>query len=68
MSDENSFLADGYERAYNANEPIVRDQVEQEFEERLSNVPEGQQKIVRKEIEAEIKKRLDVIAPPDALY
>lgn len=68
MEERNSFLADSYERAIEANEPIVRDEVERQFEEQLSNSSDDECRELREMIEAEIKRRLDAIAPPDALY
>ena len=68
MDDRNGFVADGYDRARDANEPIVRAEVESEFAVRLSNASTADQKRIRGEIEREIEKRLNALAPPDALY
>ena len=68
MDDRIGFVADGYDRARDANEPIVRSEVEREFTDRLGNASTANQKRIRAEIEREIQKRLDALAPPDALY
>lgn len=68
MDDHNGFVADGYDRACDANQPIVRAEVEREFAVRLCNASTADQKRIRGEIEREIEKRLNALAPPDALY
>ncbi len=68
MDDRNGFVDDGYERARDANQPIVRADVEREFAVRLSNASTADQKRIHREIEREIEKRLNALAPPDALY
>jgi hypothetical protein len=68
MDDRNGFVADGYDRARDANQPIFRSEVEREFAARLSNASAAHQKRIRAEMEREIEKRLNALAPPDALY
>jgi hypothetical protein len=68
MIDDNHFLEDGYERAYSANEPVVRAEVELEFADALSKASASERERIRKEIESVIAKRVDELAPPDALY
>lgn len=68
MDDRNGFVADGYKRARDANQLIVRSEVEREFVERLSNASTADKRLIRAEIEREIKKRLNALAAPDSLY
>ncbi len=68
MDVHNGFVADGYERARDANQPIVRAEVEREFAAKLRNASSADQKRIRGEIECEIERRLNALAPPDALY
>lgn len=68
MDDRNGFVADGNDRARDANQPIVRSKVEREFAARLSNASTADQKQIRAEMEREIEKRLNALAPPEALY
>ncbi len=68
MNVRNRFVADGYDRARDANEPIIRAEVESEFVVRLSNASNAERKRIRGEIEREIEERLNALAPPDALY
>ena len=64
MDDRKGFVADGYVRARDANQPIVRAEVEREFAARLGSASTADQKKIR----AEIEKRLNALAPPDAFY
>ncbi len=68
MKEGNGFIADGYERARAANEPIVRAEVESEYSAKLNGAAAADQRRIRRELEAEIRKRLDRRAPPNALY
>ena len=61
-------VADGYYRAYAANEPIVRKEVESEYAERLKAASFWQRYSLRREIAAEIDRRLNERAPHSALY
>jgi hypothetical protein len=63
-----SFVADGYLRAREANEPRIRLQVGEEFATQLSNAPFWRWFLLRRQIEREITRRMDTVAPPDALY
>ena len=62
------FVADGYERARDANERLVRAEVEQEFAERLRNADWVDRWRMKREIERVIEKRLEHVAPPWGLY
>lgn len=68
MENHSGFLADGYWRAREGTEPIIRSQVELEFNDRLSPATVADQRRIREEMEIEISKRLDKLAPPEALY
>ena len=68
MDDRNGFSVDGYDRARNANEPIVRCEVEREFAAKLGSASVFEQLRIHLIIEREIKKRLNPLSPPDALY
>ncbi len=62
------FVADGYDRAREASEPIVRAEVEREFAAELQSAAESIRVQVRSRMEREVQRRLDRIAPRDALY
>lgn len=64
----NGFVADGYERARAANEPFVRAEVEKEFADELRNASAVQLWSIRWRMQREIERRLERLAPPDALY
>lgn len=68
MENHSGFLADGYWQARKGSEPIIRAEVEREFSDRLRIATAADQRHIRKEIEIEIAKRLDKLAPPEALY
>lgn len=62
------FVADGYKRARDAIEPVIRAEVEGEFAERLQTAAFLKRWRLRREMAAEIKRRIHAQAPPDALY
>ena len=62
------FVADGYYRAYAANEPIVRQEVEVEYAEQLKAASFWQRFSLRREMATEIRRRLNEKAPRSALY
>ena len=68
MHEHSGFVVDGHKRARDSNLPIVRSQVEREYSSELSNASNADRKRIRAEIEHKIEKRLNAIAPPDALY
>lgn len=68
MEFHNGVVADGYKRARDASEPIVRGEVEREFASLLENASAADRKRIRHEMEREIERRLCRLAPPDALY
>ncbi len=70
MSDANNqgFVADGYERARVAVYPKIRAQVRNEFDERLTNASFAERVRLQREMNQEIKRRINTVAPPDALY
>ena len=68
MTVPSSFVADGWWRARFASEPIVRAEVTKEFSERLHAAEQPDAERLRIEIEREIDRRLDRIAPANALY
>lgn len=67
MDVRNGFVADGYDRARDANEPNIRAGVESEFAVSPSTASNAERKRIRGEIEREIEERLNALAPPDAL-
>ena len=68
MSDPHHFLADGHQRAWEAHEPKVRAEVEAEFADRWKEASSRARRHLREEIEREIDRRLEELAPPNALY
>lgn len=66
--DDLEFVPDGYERARAAAVGSIRRQVEAEYAERLRYAGWLRRLLLRLEINREIERRLDRIAPPDALY
>ena len=68
MTTKDGFLADGYERAYDANEPVVRAEVQSEYAERLAKALSSERERIRNEMEVVIAERLEKLAPPDAHY
>ena len=68
MAQNDGFLADGYERAYSANEPIVRAEVQREYADRLAEALPGERKRIRGEMARVIAERLEQVAPPNAEY
>lgn len=65
---ETSFVADGHDRARRANEAAVRTAVEQAYTAELETASFWHRLIIRRRIKREIKRRLDRLAPPNALY
>jgi hypothetical protein len=63
-----AIVADGHERDRRAHEPLVRAQVEQEYAHRLHATPLWRRWLVRRALEQEVERRLDLVAPPEALY
>jgi hypothetical protein len=68
MEQNDGFLHDGHKRAYSANEPIVRAEVQREYADCLAKAPPSEREQIRAEIERVIAERLEKLAPPDALY
>ena len=68
MTQNDGFLADGYERAYSANEPIVRAKVKREYAERLAKASPNERRRLQGEMERVISERLGQLAPPNAEY
>jgi hypothetical protein len=64
----NHFVEDGYERAYDPIEPIVRAAVLDDYAERLRHASFVGRLFLRLEINREIERRIHAQAPPDALY
>ncbi len=65
---DSHFIADGYERAREASFDRIRVQVEAEYAERLRAANWARRLLLKAEMRREIERRLDRIAPPDALY
>ena len=68
MTFSNHVVEDGYERAYDAIEPIVRAAVLDEYAERLRHASFVGRLFLKLEIDREIMRRVHAQAPPDALY
>ena len=68
MDKRNGIVAGGHRRSRNASQAIVRTEVDQEYAALLGNASIAEQKRIRDEIELEIEKRLNTLAPPNALY
>ena len=64
----NRFFRDGYERAREANEPIIRKAVEREFAAESMSASWWGRIIIRRRIEREIKQRLERVAPKGGNY
>lgn len=61
-------VSDGHERACDAKEPQIRAEVLEEYAERLGEASFFKRIGLRREMEREVQRRLDLQAPPDALY
>ncbi|MDX1966814.1 MAG: hypothetical protein SFV23_06565 [Planctomycetaceae bacterium] len=61
-------VEDGCWRARQALSPVIRQEVEAEFAERLLSADEAEKRRLRSEIERVIRQRLDKKAPRWALY
>ena len=71
MTIEDRFLADGYQRGRAACETsrvAIRREVEQEFADRLRQAGFFGRLLIRRRIRREVERRLNKLAPPDALY
>jgi hypothetical protein len=68
MLPKSSFLADGYQRAYDAAYRIASEQVWAEYQTRWQEASLLAKIQLRAEIEHQITKRVRQVAPPDALY
>ena len=62
------FVADGCRRARAAIEPQVRAEVQREFASELENASFLKRVRLRRQMEREIQRRVEAMAPPDALY
>jgi hypothetical protein len=62
------FVADGQERAWAALEPKVRAEVESEYAEEWNSSGLVRRRLLLRKIEKEIARRLEDLAPSDALY
>lgn len=62
------FVADGCDRAWNAMEPEVRQEVEAEFADAWSAAGFVRRWFLRRKINAELERRLAQRAPTDAVY
>ena len=62
------FVADGCRRARAAIEPRVRADVEREFAGKLENASFLKRLRLRRQMEREIQRRVEAMAPSDALY
>jgi hypothetical protein len=62
------FVADGCQRAREANEPVVRAEVEREFAAKLAEATDRDRQSIWQAVEREVERRLNRLAPPDALY
>jgi hypothetical protein len=67
-SSPSPFVADGHLCACEASEPRIRKQVEEEFADQLSNAPFWRRFVLRRKIEREITRRIETVAPREALY
>lgn len=65
---ETHFVFDGHERARAASIDKIRAQVEAEYSGRLQAANWARRLLLKAEMRREIERRLDRIAPPDALY
>jgi len=68
MHNSSEFVADGEDRIRDANESVVRNQIESKYADQLNNASWLQRRKLKKQIRNEIKDRLDELAPPDAMY
>jgi hypothetical protein len=66
--EDSHFVLDGRERAREASFDGIRAQVEAEYAERLQAANWARRLLLKAEMRREIERRLDRIAPPDALY
>ncbi len=62
------FVEDGYLRARKALEPMIRAEVESEFQAELEQAAFLERLRIRRKIKLDIERRIHDVAPPDALY
>ena len=62
------FLNDGHQRARAALEPVIRAEVAAEYGQRLSQASFMQRWQLRLAIEREVDRRIECLAPRDAIY
>lgn len=68
QNQDSHFVADGCERARKASIDKIRAQVEAKYSERLRAANWARRLLLKAEMRREVERRLDRIAPPDALY
>jgi hypothetical protein len=68
MANESRFVVDGCCRAQSAAEPAIRAQVVAAFSAQLAAAGFWRRFSLWRAIEREVQRRLDKVAPPDALY
>ena len=68
MGGRAKIVADGQQRAYDANIQRVRAEVEAEYTDELKNARFWQAVLLQLTVEWAIQKRMKEIAPPDGLY
>ena len=68
QADDTGFVQDGTQRAHDAIEPAIREQVELEYADPLNAASLIQRYKLRCELSKEIQRRIDTQSPPDALY
>lgn len=68
QNEDSHFVSDGRERARAACIGKIRAQVEAEYADRLRAANWAQRLLLKALMQREIERRLDRIAPPDALY
>lgn len=65
---DSHFVSDGCERARAVSIEDIRAQVEAEYSGRLQAANWARRLLLKAEMRREVERRLDRIAPPDALY
>jgi hypothetical protein len=66
--EENRFVQDGRARALDANERLIRANLEQQFAAEMAKAGWWGRLMVRRRIDREVKRQLELVAPRHGLY
>ena len=70
MSDQDHqyFVEDGHDRARTAIEAKIRAEVQREYANQVNKASFWERQRRRREMDREVERRIDLVAPPDAVY